>query len=238
MLVIIWFVTIDSMGIRKIDFTQEEYYHVYNRGVDKREVFLDREDILFFYKRLIDLNKINQTQYDRIKRKRVGISSNNSNKLVDIIAFCLLPNHFHIILKPNKDDAVSKIMQKLGTSYTNYFNKKYKRSGSLFQGKFKAKHIQGELALPTLVTYVNLNYKHHSLEKDNNLVKSSLDEYLKKSHKKEQGGLAYTICETNEVIDQVGGPDKFIQFMKNTESVFMSNKGIDLNSIHWNEFEY
>jgi len=98
--------------------------------------------------------------------------------LVVVVAYALLPNHFHLLLKQNADKGIAKFMQKLGTSYTMFFNKQEGRSGALFQGKFKSNHLDGDFALPTLSAYVNLNHKHHKIDANNNLVKSSLSEYL------------------------------------------------------------
>ena len=154
------------MSIRKIQFGEECYYHVFNRGVDKRNIFEDKNDIYYFFNRLTDLNidAVNsRLTTKRFKKQGKVIIEPNYAKLVSIIAYCLLPNHFHLVLKQESKDSISKFMQKLGTSYTMYFNAKYKRSGSLFQGKFKANLIDGDFGLPILSVYINLNYlnSHH-----------------------------------------------------------------------------
>jgi len=95
-------------------------------------------------------------------------------------------NHYHFILEPLVDDGIQKFMHKLSTGYTNYFNEKYKRNGSLFQGKYKAVHINSDEYLLHLSVYVNLNYKvHRSLNKKwmENLPISSFDEYIGKTRR-------------------------------------------------------
>jgi len=163
--------------MRKFIFTNDEYYHIYNRGVDKRIVFENVEDIERFLLSLKDFNS----------SEAIGSIYENSFKkdsipeglLVNIIAYCLNSNHFHLILEQTKDKGVEKFMQRLGTGYTMYFNNKYKRSGTLFQGKFKAKHIDNNEYLIPLSVYVNLNNKIHQLGgSTSKLVKNSWAEYI------------------------------------------------------------
>ncbi|MEK7574730.1 MAG: transposase [Patescibacteria group bacterium] len=143
-------------------FAVGEYYHIYNRGVDKRSVFSDADDVDRF---LLSLDEFNQEEsigsiYEHlfIKGDRETVQLGNPiPKLVDIISFCLNGNHFHLLLKQNKDGGISKFMQKVGIGYTNYFNEKNKRSGALFQGKFKAKHIDSNEYLLRVGVYINLN---------------------------------------------------------------------------------
>ena len=82
--------------------------------------------------------------------------------LVVIVAYCLNQNHFHFILTPISDGGIQKFMHRLGTGYTMFFNEKYKRSGSLFQGRYKAVHIETNEYLIHLSAYVNLNDRVHS----------------------------------------------------------------------------
>ncbi|PID83131.1 hypothetical protein CSB11_02950 [Candidatus Campbellbacteria bacterium] len=137
------------MAKRKIEFVENEYYHVFNRGVDKRIIFKDKGDLNYFFNRLSDLNsnlsseRNKQNANHRYRKLKTEIRVSDQ-PLVSIISYCLLPNHFHLVLKQEAENGISKFMQKLGTSYTMYFNEKYKRTGSLFAGKFKAKHISSD----------------------------------------------------------------------------------------------
>jgi len=218
------------MSIRKIVFSEDKYYHVFNRGVDKREIFKSQEDLYYFFKRLIDLNNIVIGTSFNSKRFRksgeVVIDSKNA-KMVSIIAYCLLPNHFHLVLKQESEGGISKFMHKLGTSYTMYFNKKYNRSGSLFQGKFKANLIDGDFGLPVLSVYVNLNYVHHKINPKQTLVKSSIFEYLDKE-------IGESICnqqEVDSIVKEIGSIQEYEHFAKNTSKVFGENKGLVIKDI-------
>jgi REP element-mobilizing transposase RayT len=221
------------MSIRKIQFGEECYYHVFNRGVDKRSIFEDKNDIYYFFNRLTDLNidAVNsRLTTKRFKKQGEAIIEPNHAKLVSIIAYCLLPNHFHLLLKQESKDGISKFMQKLGTSYTMYFNTKYKRSGSLFQGKFKANLIDGDFGLPILSVYINLNYVHHRIDPKINLVKSSIFEYLDKE-------LGESICNQEEiknVINEIGTIKDYKKFAKNTSKIFGKNKGLVIKNIDLN----
>lgn len=87
-------------------------------------------------------------------------------ELIHIICYCLIPNHYHLLVKQVVDRGIEKIIHKVGTGYTNYFNKKYNRSGALFQGKYKAKHIEDDLYLAQLSTYIHLNPISHRCTND------------------------------------------------------------------------
>src|SRR3989344_7885148 len=131
--------------MRKVQFANDYFYHAYNRGTDKREIFSDEKDYFRFIRDLFEFNDNNavvNANFRFVQQINYGgstsIVSRAREQLVDIISFCLMPNHFHFILKQLKDGGIVKFMQKIGTGYTMYFNQKHKRSGVLFQGKFKA----------------------------------------------------------------------------------------------------
>lgn len=142
---------------RKVPFENDEHYHVFNRGVEKRKIFLDEEDYSYF---TFILNLFN-TEEPAINarfhyRGRTSIIKPN-DKLVEIVSYCLLPNHYHFLLRQASDNGASKFLQKVMTGYTMYFNKKYKRSGALFQGKTKSNHIDTDKYLKYLKMYIELN---------------------------------------------------------------------------------
>jgi len=158
------------MSNRKTKFTNEQCYHAFNRGVDKRKIFLDQKDYERFLLSMILLNDetdglmIQWRDYSKLNPKvkpseflRLNLRSAGKKPLVEIIAYCLNPNHYHFILKQLAEKGIEKFMQKIGTSYTMYFNQKYKRSGSLFQGTFKSVHIDPDDYLLYLSAYVNKN---------------------------------------------------------------------------------
>jgi REP element-mobilizing transposase RayT len=148
-----------------------EIYHVFNRGVDKRITFIDDSDYLRFYKSLAHFNSVEPvgSLFESVR----GSKDASSKKLVTIHTFCLLPNHFHILLTQETDDGISNFMKRLGGGYTSYFNEKYERSGSLFQGKFKRILMNKNEKLLHLSMYINYNHLVHGLNDGDQLFKSS-----------------------------------------------------------------
>ncbi len=140
-------------------------YHIYNRGVEKRKIFLDDQDYLRFVHDLFEFNDQNPAinlayYFGKSKSKEVGLPKieRGARKLfVRLMAFCLMPNHFHLIVQQITDDGITEFIRKLGTGYTNYFNKKYRRVGPLFQGKYKSVQIKSESHLIHLPYYIHLN---------------------------------------------------------------------------------
>ena len=146
---------------RKIKLKEGEFYHIYNRGVDKRTIFQDDRDYERFLALLYIANSEEtihlsndfpkKTPLDEIFKKDRG------GQIVAIGAYCLMPNHFHLLLTPLVTDGISKFMQKLQTGYSMYFNKKNERNGSLFQGVFKSEHINNDRYFKYIYSYIHLN---------------------------------------------------------------------------------
>lgn len=135
------------------------FHHIYNRGTDKRIIFLDDEDRERF---ILYLNVLNNKESDNPSKLSEGGLLKNyfvKERLVELSAFCLMPNHFHFLLFESTKGGISKFMQRLGTAYTSYFNEKYERTGVLFQGVFKSKYIYDEAYLQFLIDYIHLNPK-------------------------------------------------------------------------------
>ena len=143
------------MSIRKVKFVQGEYYHIYNRGNDKRIIFHDNGDYNHFVKLLYISNSIRN-----IKTRDLSINIfdfDREKPLVYMGAYCLMPNHFHLIITPLKEGGISKFMQKITTAYSMYYNTKYQKTGSLFQGKFKSEYASNDRYLKYLFSYIHLN---------------------------------------------------------------------------------
>jgi len=144
--------------MRKQKLVSNSIYHIFNRGVEKRPIFLDESDYFRFINNLAifnDTKSVFNSKY-RIKEKEIEMSD-TQKPLVDILAFCLIPNHFHLLLRQKKEGGISKFMNKLGVGYANYFNLKYERVGSLFQGTFKAVLINDESQFIYIPYYIHLN---------------------------------------------------------------------------------
>lgn len=144
-----------NMTTRTHLLVNDEYYHVYNRGNSKQIIFIDEQDYKVFQQFLYLMN-----MEQRITSREVGDASYSyvrDKELVHIGAYCIMPNHFHILLTQKEDNGVSKFMLKLSTAYAMYFNQKYKRTGSLYEGAFKSKHVNDDTYLKYLYSYIHLN---------------------------------------------------------------------------------
>jgi len=165
--------------MRSLLFAPGEFYHVYNRGTDKRPIFSDAGDCVRFQDLLYLSNSEQSVNVRDVKRRFDPVYSyERGEPLVAIGAYCLMPNHFHILLTPLVDDGLSRFMNKLGTSYSMYFNKKYNRTGTLFEGPFKAKHADSDVYLKYLYAYIHLNPM--KLWSEQNETGESVTEFLKR----------------------------------------------------------
>lgn len=146
------------MALRKEVFIENEYYHIYNRGVSKQSIFHDKQDYERFLGLLFLCNQEQPFKVDTISRNIPLINRNKTSQdIVAVGAYVLMPNHFHILLTQTKEGGVIRFMRKVSTAYAMYYNKKYKRTGALFEGKFKAEHASSERYLKYLFSYIHLN---------------------------------------------------------------------------------
>ena len=205
--------------MRNIKFEIGEYYHIYNRGTDKRIIFVDLFDLLRFSQSMEEFNVVNPTGgiYNNRFKNREELKS-SASKLVDFVCYCLNPNHYHFILTPLVENGIEKFIHKLSTGFTKYFNEKYERTGVLFQGKYKAIHINSDEYLMYLSGYINLNNKIHRLRSrasksdfggEKIFWKSSWDEYL--------GENKDNFCNKSIVLDRFEG--KIEDYKEFAESV-------------------
>jgi len=144
---------------RNINISIDEFYHLYNRGNDKRDIFLSENDYLRFQVLLYLCNNIKSIHlgdYKNLSTKKL-FNLPREETIIDIGAYCLMPNHFHLLIKEKIEGGTSLFMQKLSTAYTMYFNKKYKKTGSLFGGRYKAKHLNSNQYLKYQFSYIHLN---------------------------------------------------------------------------------
>lgn len=145
------------MSIRKQSFVEKEFYHIYNRGNSKQKIFHDAKDYEHFISLLYACNSKNNFKIQNLNKKESLYDFERGNLIVSIGSYCLMPNHFHLLITQTQDGDISKFMQKLSTAYVMYYNKKYKRTGSLFEGKFKSQHINNDKYLKYLFSYIHLN---------------------------------------------------------------------------------
>jgi len=157
------------MANRKNSFVEGEYYHIFNRGNSRQKIFLDKKDYEHFIKCLFICNsEINFKFRDHIVEKNIdAFDFDRGETLVNIGAWVLMPNHFHlyITINPHRSDlwektgknSISEYMRKLSTAYVTYFNKRHGRSGGLFEGAFKSVQIENDNQAKYLFSYIHLN---------------------------------------------------------------------------------
>lgn len=159
------------MPTKRPELVEGEIYHIVLRGVEQRKIFLDESD---YYRGIFSLYEFNTTKLitirerrkERERFKRLFKNSANRDRIpddykrdlwIEILAFCLMPNHIHLLLRQLKSEGISKFIQKLGVGYATYFNKKYNRVGHLFQGRYKVIHVQTDDQLKNVFVYIHTN---------------------------------------------------------------------------------
>lgn len=175
-------------------FEDGAYYHVYNRGNRKQQIFFSNRDYERFLEKIIEYKK----KYP-----------------VEILSYCLMPNHFHFLIQQLPASSISKFMSDLCNSHSRYLNVKYEFVGSLFQGRFKAKRVDTDEYLVHLSRYIHLN-PVELLFKDKNIFErltfykwSSLSAYL--SGKKNDIANPQTILDYFLIKDKSGGYRNFLE---------------------------
>lgn len=140
-------------------YIENGYYHIYNRGVEKRQIFLDEQDCKVFLRYVkLYLSPVEElTEQSRLEMRIQRFIPLNLSKEIDLLAFTLMPNHIHLQVKQHTIDGIIKFTRRLFTSYVMYFNTKYKRVGSLFQNRYKAALIDKDIYLLHLSRYIHLN---------------------------------------------------------------------------------
>lgn len=143
-------------------FALEEWYHCYNRGVDKRRIFESARDYERFLVGMFVGNSDLPVHISNLKSSRLqdvlkDDSFERGDPLVEIGAYCLMSNHFHLLIRELIEGGIARFMQKLCTGYTMYFNTKNERTGALLAGTFKSKHVSDDRYFKHLVSYFHLN---------------------------------------------------------------------------------
>lgn len=215
------------MAMRKIKFVEGEFYHIFNRGVDKRIIFQDQNDSDRFFQSMKEFNveePIGSIYRNSFNRKNIKLSNpatKSKQRLVNFICYCLNPNHYHFILEPLVENGIEKFMQKLGTGFTRYFNEKYKRNGVLFQGPFKAVHINTDAQLLHTSAYVNLNDKVHKLSSGvTKFIRSSWKEYVGENIKD-------LFCKKDIVLGQFKDKMDYKKFAEESLEGILERRSID-----------
>ncbi len=202
--------------MRKHSLIENEFYHIYNRGTEKRKIFLEDSDYLRF---LLSMRLMNDEKdglmflWKNFHVKYPGVAvdeflRSNLKKekpLIEFICYSLLPNHFHFMMRQLAEKGIERFMQRIGTGYTMYFNGKYQRSGVLFQGKFKSSRVKSGNLL-YLSTYINCNAEVHGIANAESWRWSSYSDYL--------GKTKYGLCDKKVIMTEFKGSGDYRNFAK------------------------
>ena len=198
----------------------DEIYHLYNRGTDKRSIVLDKRDKDRFIESILKFNtsepigSIYEQSFNKKKKLGHRMSKLKPLPLVEFIAFSLNTNHYHFQVKQLANGGIEKFMQKFGNGYTKYFNNKYKRSGVLFQGKFKSTHVNSDVYLMHLNVYINFNNQFSG--KKSSITASSLESYI--------GGKSFIPCEKSLIMDRFKGIKDYKKFAQSALKIIEEQK--------------
>lgn len=197
------------MPYRIVPLITGEIYHIFNRGVEKRDIFTEKREYkrfletAFYYQRADIKIRFSQAQAE------IDEIDSQNEKLIEIFVYCLMPNHFHFLLRQLQDGGTSTFIRKLLNSYTRYFNIKHKRIGPLFQGQFKAIRIETDEQLVHVSRYIHLNPIVDYLVKD-------LRQYEWSSYPEYTGLSKNSFCDKEEILS-------FFKSTKNYESFVLDH---------------
>lgn len=205
------------MPYRLTPFANEHFYHIFNRGVEKRKIFLNERNYQRFLETLhyyqFSEPKPRFSYRNRLHNMRHKTFDNNS-KIVEIVCYCLMPNHFHLLLRQIKENGIQEFIRKVANSYTKYFNTKYKRVGHLLQGPFKAVLVETDEQLLHLSRYIHLNPYVAGITKDwQRFPYSSFQEF--------SGASPPFLCSTNHILN-------FFKDIKDYEKFISDHQGYAL----------
>ncbi len=214
------------MPYRKEKFVNDEIYHIILRGLDDNLIFKDIND---YYRGIFSIYEFNNAKPIEIRKRRQArrkekkkesgspssATVDKRDKFVDMLCFCFMPNHIHLLLKQLKDDGIIKFMRKVGTGYAKYFNRKYNRKGYVFQNRFKDVHIEDDNQLRTIFNYIHVNpasliepcWKEKGIKNSNKVIKF-LEEYKWSSYKDYIGKNNFpSVTERNFILNFMGGSE-------------------------------
>lgn len=197
----------------------DEYYHLYNRGVSKQNIFLDERDytrfllLIIYYQSPVILTNFSHSVTSYIRSQTPNIRQKTvdaiiKQRAVGLNAFCLMPNHFHLLIREVEEGGIAKYMQRVSTAYANYFNTKYNRKGHLFENSYRAVHIEDNDQLLYVSAYIHKN----PLDVNKNYVdypRSSFHDYVGENRWSK-------LLEREMILGQFKNPREYASWTKNT----------------------
>jgi putative transposase len=173
----------------------ESFYHLYARGINRQKIFRDQADFVKFLQLFERYLSLQET------KSSAGVSFPNYYNRLELLAFCLMSNHFHLLIYQRQPGVMSQFMRSLLTSYSMYFNKKYKRTGPLFESRYKASLISDDAYLEHISRYIHLNPRNWQTYEY-----SSLPYYLHQ--------ISDEWIRPGRILSQFATPAEYVQFME------------------------
>jgi REP element-mobilizing transposase RayT len=203
-------------------FVPSNYYHVFNRGNNKNDIYLDSQDYGVFMRRVTE-NFFPENEVPK-EMPLLDLKNIYKRKLLparafSLICYCLMPNHFHLLIRQDGDVKISKLIQKLCTGYAKYFQKKYNHTGHLFQGAFKAIHIDNESYLMWLSAYIHQNPGVAGLVKN-------IEDYPYSSYVDYIGKRNGNLCTKDVILDKFKIPGSYKKFVEDSGELIKQRKEI------------
>lgn len=181
------------------EYGAEEYYHVYSRGVAKQIIFLDTQDYGYF------LGLFKRYLSSRPQQAKAHGLYPNYAASIDLNAFCLMPNHFHLLVYQYDERAITQLLRSISTSYSMYFNKRYNRLGPVFESRYRASRIDKSNYLEHISRYIHINPVGWQ-----NYEYSSLPYYMIRKYA--------DWIKPGPILDMFEGPRDYLKFLKDYES--------------------
>lgn len=194
------------MPSRTTPFINDYFYHIYNRGSEKRSIFENQRDYQIFLKTL-KYYQIEGPKPRFSKFPSLAVTELDENrKLVEILTYCLMPNHFHLLLKQVRDKGVTEFLSNLSNSYTRHYNTKYSRVGHLFQSEFKAVIMESNEQLIHVSRYIHLNPIVSGIVKN-------LEQYEWSSYPEYTNSHIPELCSKEDILGHFKNPHDYQQFV-------------------------
>lgn len=227
------------MPRRRIQLSDNEIYHIVTRGIDERLIFLKKADYHRAVCNLFEFNDVNPVHWRyrhynaphrETRPREVVFDDREREKLVEILSFCLMPNHIHLLLRQLCEGGISSFMKKLNGGYATYFNKKYERTGYLFESRFKAVHIKTDRQLRIVFVYIHTNpvalidfkWKKGGI-KDTKKVIEFIENYKWSSYLDYLGKENFPSVTQRDLFDKMMSRDRWRKFV----SDWVEFKGLD-----------
>lgn len=205
-------------------FAPNSYFHIYNRGVNKQNIFYDKEDIKFFlwrFKENLFPSQILTPDGNHLGNAHTPyVRKFLPEGAFDLVCYCLMPNHFHLLIKQNTELPVSKLVLKVCTSYSKFFNKRHERVGPLFQDSFKAVNIETGEYLKWLSAYI------HNNPRTSGMIEN-LQDYPWSSYPDYIGIRNGTLCSKDIVLNQYSSLNEYIEFVNIAQVLIHQKKSLE-----------